>query len=102
MAEYIDREFVLNEVEKLKKSPWYNDNLGGGLDIARRDGFGVVVDLCIKCAPSVDVVSVVRCKDCVYYEIGKSYEPYCDNINNQYGEMKPDDYCSLGEKKKWI
>lgn len=99
MAEYIDREFVLNEVEKLKKSPWYNDNLGGRLDIARRDGLGVVVDLCIKQVPSVDVVPVIRCKDCAFYEIGKEYEPYCNHING-LDEAKPDDFCSLGERKK--
>lgn len=101
MAEYIEREFVLNEVEKLKKSPWYNDNLDGGLDIARRDGLGVVVDLCIKQAPRVDVFPVVRCKDCTFYEIGKEYEPYCNHING-LDEARPDDFCSLGEKKKWL
>lgn len=101
MDDYIDREFVLNEVEKLKRSPWYNEHLDFGCDIAKRDGFGAVVDLCIKQAPNVDVIPVVRCKDCINYETGKEYEPYCNHING-LDEAKPDDYCSLGEKKKWL
>ena len=30
MAEYIEREALLKEVDNLKKSPWYNDDYGFG------------------------------------------------------------------------
>ena len=37
--------------------------------------------------PSADVVEVVRCKDCKWYEKGKSYTPYCNNVKNLFEEM---------------
>lgn len=46
-----------------------------------------------------DFVEVVRCEDCKYYENGKSYTPYCNNVMNLFEEMKPDDFCSYGERK---
>ena len=47
----------------------------------------------------VDFVEVVRCRDCKYYEIGKSYTPYCNNAMNLFEEMKPTDFCSYGERR---
>ena len=49
--------------------------------------------------PTADVVEVVRCKDCKFYEIGKSYTPYCNNVMNLFEEMNPNDFCSYGERK---
>ena len=54
----------------------------------------------IKFMPTAqDVVKVVRCKDCYYYETGKDYTPYCNHING-LDEVKDNDYCSYGERKK--
>lgn len=47
-----------------------------------------------------DFVEVVKCRDCKYYEIGKSYTPYCNNVMNLFEEMKPTDFCSYGERRK--
>ena len=41
--------------------------------------------------PTADVVEVVRCKDCKYYENG-----LCANIN--FLSVKPNDYCSYAER----
>ena len=54
----------------------------------------------IEAAPTVDAVPVVRCEDCKWYEKGKSYTPYCNNVKNLFEEMKADDYCSYGERKE--
>ncbi len=44
---------------------------------------------------SVDVVQVIRCKDC------KWYEPRILKCNNSKStEWKPDDYCSDAERKE--
>ena len=43
------------------------------------------------CTQTGDVVAVVRCKDCKYYENG-----VCANIN--FLAVQPDDYCSYAEK----
>ena len=60
MDEYINKQELLKEIDDLKKSPWYNDSYGFGLQQARHDGVNVVVDLCIKQAPTADVVEVVH------------------------------------------
>ena len=100
---YIDADAVLQEVEKLKKSPWYNDDYGFGTKQARQDGVGVVVDLCIKQAPTADVVEVVRCKDCKHYFNGCCYVSTRTN-KGCYPRVNVhsrgyDDYCSYGERR---
>ena len=47
-----------------------------------------------------DFVKVVRCEDCKWYEKGKSYTPYCNNVKNLFEEMEPDDYCSYGKRRE--
>ena len=42
-------------------------------------------------APLVDVVEVVRCKDC-------KHESYCSRMIRPEGHL-PDDYCSFGERR---
>ena len=53
----------------------------------------------IEDAPTVDAVEVVRCKDCKYLmfsdfygECGKGY----------MGIVRPDDFCSRGERKEGV
>ena len=55
--------------------------------------------ICNQFKNKADVGEVVRCKACKYYEVGKSYTPYCNNVMNLFEEMKPDDFCSYGERK---
>lgn len=63
------------------------------------DGLDVVRYL--NTLPTVDTVEVVRCKDCKWIESGKSYEPYCNHWKSGlYAEVKPDDFCSYGERKE--
>ena len=61
MADYIDREKLLGEIDELKKSPWYSDGAwgsGGYEAIIRRDAINAVVDLCVLKAPAADVAEV--------------------------------------------
>ena len=98
MPEYIEREELLKEVDDLKKSPWYNDDYGNGTRQARHDGVDCVVSLCIKQAPSCDVVKVVRCSECKYF--GKELKQgkhIC--LNYQLPYCLENDYCSYGERK---
>ena len=46
-----------------------------------------------------DVVPVVRCKDCVWYENGKSYDAYCNHPTDGMNYSAEDDFCSYGERK---
>ena len=46
-----------------------------------------------------DVVPVVRCRDCVWYENGKSYDAYCNHPTHGISYSAEDDFCSYGERK---
>lgn len=54
----------------------------------------------LACAPTVDAVEVVRCKDCVWYEKGKNYMPYCNNYASLTDHVSDETFCSYGERKK--
>ena len=45
-----------------------------------------------------DVVPVVRCKDCVWYDTG-SYDAYCSHLPDGMSYPKEDDFCSCGERR---
>ena len=46
-------------------------------------------------SPTVDAVEVVRCKDCKRY----SQSGLCNLYLNVSHQMKPDDFCSYGERR---
>lgn len=56
----------------------------------------------IECAPAVDAVEVVRCKDCAHY-----HDDLCGKIqwimdgyyNGTFERKQPLDFCSQAEKK---
>ena len=48
---------------------------------------------------SADVAPVVRCKDCKHYEIHKPKVLENCERNGYIIPMKPDDFCSYGERK---
>ena len=47
----------------------------------------------------IDAVEVVRCKDCKHYEIHKPKVLENCERNGYIIPMKPDDFCSYGERK---
>lgn len=102
MAEYIEREKLLEELEK---APAYFDSGD------TRYGIEIAIDQTKK-QPTVDVVKVVRCKDCINFsEYHERYKPKVENADGdcfyrlihscdkQFCEVKYDDYCSYGERK---
>ena len=50
-------------------------------------------------APKADVVEVVRCKDCVYWEEHDG-EMFCNCWANLMTDTAEYDYCSYGERKE--
>ena len=51
-------------------------------------------------APTIDAVPVVRCRDCKYYEIHKPKVLENCERKGYIIPMKPDDFCSYGERKE--
>lgn len=52
------------------------------------------IEKAINEAPTIDAVEVIRCKDCKHFD--GSY-PMCCRFEE---DVKPDDYCSFGEKRE--
>ena len=57
-------------------------------------------------APTIDAVSVVRCKDCVHW-FGRDGDPVClkiyeDGAVSSYAwqTREPEDFCSYGKRKE--
>lgn len=89
MAEYIDREAVLDKRRKVTEY----DEAGFAMN------YQAVPVEDVEAIPAADVAEVVRCKECIYYEKEKEdAPPYCNNID---GLNEPDagDFCSYGERK---
>lgn len=97
MAEYIERENLLKVLPP-------KCNMGDMYATAYNTCLNTAENL-IKEQPTADVVPVVRCKDCKYFEIDEEDELgecKCGYIAVSYnGALYPHrtDYCSYGERR---
>lgn len=80
MAEYIDRSDLLKELERFPHLK--------------------TAESVVRSMPKADVVEVVRCKDCVYWD-GRGWDGRCEAPMNglvrEYTDY--DSYCSYGERE---
>lgn len=51
---------------------------------------------------TIDAVPVVRCQECIHYEMGVCLKIYDDGAASSYAWQgrNPDDFCSYGERKE--
>ena len=102
MTVYLEREALREEMEG---TDWYHINKDGKLTSGASgieealykadDVYGVIY----KQPAKADVVEVVRCKECKRFENNKeAYVTYCKK-GNGFMPVKPDDFCSYGERK---
>lgn len=70
-------------------------------DIPPIENLVVSIMMTIEEQPTVDAVPVIRCKDCIHYERGKDYFPYCVLLSAQWDkfEVKDDSYCNRAERR---
>ena len=89
MAEYIDREqaeiMAIDGVDK-----W-----DGGYNYERE----LAIQEAIRRIPSADVVEVVRCKNCVYWDNASNWTPECRRLDG-LSSPNEDDFCSYGTPKE--
>ena len=82
MAEYIKREAVIDLITRRYENP----------EICTQE---------INSIPAADVAPVVRCKNCVHYDLGVCLKIYSDG--NAHPEAwqprRLEDFCSYGERK---
>lgn len=96
MAEYTDKEAILQELSKvtyrLSDPP---------IDTTENEIIKVLHTIMrtIKQMPAADVVEVVRCKDCVHCVV-REYD-IIDELECEFFDVFTDplDYCSRGERK---
>ena len=93
MAEYIERDALLKEMHGLHTLPFFKGHMTDE-DVMFKTMVSVVEE-----QPIADVVPVVRCCECKYWEKGKDYEPYCNHYGNMMTDTQADDYCSYGERR---
>lgn len=83
---YIEREAAIKAIENdCPEAVYYT----------KRDAID-----CIEAQPTADVVAVVRCKDCKYYEIHKPSVTLNCEREGKLIPMMPNDYCSYGERRE--
>lgn len=91
MDEYIKREALIAEFKRLK--------LGENSFIERvfADGIYAIIEQ----FPAADVVPVVRCKDCIHYDLGVCLKIYSDGNaqKDSWQSRNPNDFCSYGERR---
>ena len=90
MARYSDAGLLL---ENLKKQ--YGEELGWQCTVNMSD-----VGMMIEDASTDDVVEVVRCKDCKFYEVAEYDGGTKDVCRLLKRQMHEDDFCSYGKRKQ--
>lgn len=96
MAEYIEREALLEDIENTLVFYGRPDRIN-----QKQMGARLVVQR-IRCAPAADVAPVVRCRHCQSHH--REQEPchgktvhYCEKLKK---EVRPDFYCGYGKRKE--
>lgn len=94
MAEYIKREVFREILDGWRDAHADVDDVYGCVLLK-----GVICEL--DAQPIADVAPVVRCEDCIHYDLGACLKIYSDgNIHPEaWQPRRPDDFCSYGERK---
>ena len=96
MKRYIDADALIAEMERCSYETWSK-----GVNPTWWAQAVKVKDNIIKCIerqPTVDVVEVVRCKDCNRRQLDAFGRVVCIR-SGQMIEIKDTDYCSYGERR---
>lgn len=98
MDEYINKQQAIDEVIfGITYAKRINKETGEVVDLFQ-EGNAELKKAAERIAnlPSADVVDVVRCRDCKYYEPNSPYDGWCHGWS---GMTVDDGYCSYGERK---
>lgn len=101
MAEYIEREKLIASIKCRKMSEIVPNYLEEPTIQKAVISQGQAIKKIITEFPAADVVKVVRCRDCVYWEC-RGYDGRCEAYHN--GLIRDytnyDDFCSYGKRKE--
>ena len=86
MAEYIEREALLEDIQAAVENGGMGSMVAGALKRY------------VTRVPAADVAPVVRCLDCRYFGLNDENVPYC---SNPFGlnDPEPKEFCSYGLRR---
>ena len=90
MNDLISRQAAIDALER-QKDKTAKGEIGSFYNTIIQHDIDVIVEL-----PSTQP-EIVRCKDCVHYDLAKN--GYNGNCNRQYATFYADDFCSYGERR---
>ena len=96
MSDLISREKLLNEINLLKKSPWYNKDFAA-VKLVRKDAVAIV-EKCVEEAPGVTEWISVKDK---MPKCGERVLIYVANLNKGKGAYTFDKCRKVDGKKDW-
>lgn len=85
---YIDADVLLEEIEKIKKYDYFAETGNIFILLAHIDVAGA-----INRQPAADVVEVVRCGQCKFFQSSGCF------IGIQGAQISSDNYCAWGQRK---
>lgn len=99
MDEYIEKQKVANLLVELKNE-FQQFKPFEGFEHAMYRKL-CEAEITIGKLPAADVSPVMRCKDCVHYDLGVCLKIYSDGNTQKdsWQSRNPDDFCSYGERK---
>lgn len=92
--EYIEREAYSKALKDLISDSDGRTNYEKGYIQGLATANGILLDE--QQTPTADVVEVVRCKDCKHLMFS---DMYGECLQAHMGIVRPDDFCSYGERK---
>ena len=96
MAEYVDKHATAEHIDMYAKLLTMGDYRSGMMKakeiLLNQESVDIAPSI-PKIIRGTDIVQVVRCKDCEYFNI----RHWC-NLNET--DFNPDDYCSYGERRE--
>ena len=93
------REKTSNEKRLIDANAFLKDILTVGIGKTIIEYSESDIGYMIRKRPTVDAVEVVRCRECKHYEIHKPKVLENCERNGYIIPMKPDDFCSYGERR---
>ena len=94
------RERATNRKRLIDANAFLKDILTAGIGKTIIEYSESDIGYMIRKRPTVDSVEVVRCRECKHYEIHKPKVLENCERNGYMIPMKPDDFCSYGERKE--
>lgn len=94
------REKTSNEKRLIDANAFLKDILTAGIGKTIIEYSESDIAYMIRKRPTEDALEVVRCRECKHYEIHKPKVLENCERNGYIIPMKPDDFCSYGERKE--